>query len=154
MVRLSRRAWNNVLIITTLIMIVIFNSTSNLINTEPDASTEVISLIPEEAVILTMEFGAIKLERIGNGWRTQPASELPSDVLAQKVSNWRRATMKLTDPIVLENPFVVVVWLAGEQTGRVFQLEQVGNVVVVNHQQQTYRIDQTSLSDFVISEIN
>ena len=70
MIKLTQKAWNNVIIISMLVLIVMFNSTSNFLNGE-SSSSQVSNLLPQSAEISSMDFGEYKIERIGQGWRVQ-----------------------------------------------------------------------------------
>lgn len=91
MIKLSRQAWNNVLIVTMIVMIFLFNSTNNFLNSGAADGPEEKFLLPEGSLILTIEFGAQKVERIGRAWRTKPPVEIAPENLALVIGNWEKA---------------------------------------------------------------
>lgn len=153
MIRLSRRAWNNVLIFSVLIMIVLFNSTNNFLTDGTPASPEQIPLLPPDSVVMTIDFGSTEIERVGRGWRSVPPANLTEPQLANTVEAWTLAEVELYQGSLGGSPRVVVVWLAGETNGRVFELYDVGQQLVLRHQKQLFRVVNFSASQLIPVEV-
>ena len=117
-IRLSKKGWNNVLIISMLIMIFVFNS--DLFNrTSSDEANVPVPIFGQNQVLLVADFGQFKIERIGNSWRQVGGAEI-SDIslLAQ---TW---TQLIGTPIesledLHSDPYIVVLTFAGESNKRV-----------------------------------
>ncbi len=125
-IRLSRKAWNNVLIFSMLIMIFLFNGLHHKLNpaAEPEGPQPV---LPAQSFVLVMELPGVKLERIGTGWRTTGESlAVAPDGL---VAAWQGAEANLLlgvdelKALAGAAPLTAAsFWLAGEEKARVYQL--------------------------------
>lgn len=149
MLRLSKRAWNNVLIVSMLVMILLFNSTNNILNGD-NYEASIVPLIPEDGILMTLEIGDIKVERIGRGWRANTTPVIPEVDLATLVQTWTQAQMISYELPSEDQPFVVIAWLAGAPEGLVFQLYPAAQGTLVKFQQQWYIVQDTPLSQFVL----
>lgn len=147
MLRLSQRAWNNVIIFTMLVMILLFTSTTNILNGESPDVLANNTLLPPHSTILTIDFGQQKIERIGRGWRLKPANNVDESDLQKLVDNWLDTPLELVDVQISQPPLIVVVWLAGESEGLEFQFFQLEDGLVVSFAQRLYRIQGRSLAD-------
>ena len=151
MLRLSQRAWNNVLIFAMLFMILLFNTSNNFLVNNDD-EPENVPLLPESAVVMSIEFGARKLQRIGQGWRVTPAQQVNEEALHQLVDRWQRTTMQAESSRPMNSPHVIVVWLAGKAEGLVYQFEQQDKRLWVRVQEQTFLVADTNLADLSLPE--
>lgn len=149
MVRLSKRAWNNVLIVSMLVMILLFNTTSNFLN-DGDQETVNMPLLPQGSVLMTLELGDIKVERIGRGWRSNASPAVSEETLANLVARWSEAQMSVYGIPSAEQPLVAVVWLAGDTQGQVFQLYPAGVDTLVQYQQQWFILQNTAITELVL----
>ena len=64
MSKLSQRAWNNVIIVSMLMLIMLFNFSSHLLNNEEDDAPLLLTLVAPNKTITTIAFEQIKVERI------------------------------------------------------------------------------------------
>ncbi|WP_171041500.1 MULTISPECIES: hypothetical protein [unclassified Pseudoalteromonas] len=140
--RLSRKAWNNVVIISMLLMIFFFNGLHKKLNTQP-VEEGVQALLPEQSFILAMAFPELKIERIGTSWRSQSLQETTwqgdEQQLEQLVELWQHqkltfASLPVSKISQTSADYVASVWLAGEQLPAVYQL--------YNIDQQYYLLDK------------
>ena len=140
--RLSRKAWNNVVIISMLLMIFFFNGLHKKLNTQP-VEEGVQALLPEQSFILAMAFPELKIERIGTSWRSQSLQETTwqgdEQQLEQLVELWQHqkltiASLHVSKISQTSADYVASVWLAGEQLPAVYQL--------YNIDQQYYLLDK------------
>ncbi|MFQ3248225.1 MAG: hypothetical protein ACI9O6_000027 [Glaciecola sp.] len=149
MVRLSQKAWNNVIIFAMLAMILMLNLSSFKQN-DSDLPQPIIE---EGGILLSLQIDQDVIERAGQTWRfssSSPALSSQADVsalqLAALVDNWQRALVKSQNDVAaeaLQSPdHVVVLWLAGERNGRVLPIKTID--------QQTYLMfnDEVMLLDF------
>ncbi|MCF2947270.1 hypothetical protein L0668_04065 [Paraglaciecola aquimarina] len=115
MIRLSQRGWNNVIIFTTLILIMLFNFSSDFLNRNVQDKPEISTLIPAGLVITTIEYQNDKIERIGQGWRAK-SGKLSHEQLTQLVANWQNAEVELFDDQLNWQSDVktISVWFAGQ----------------------------------------
>ncbi len=119
MIRLSRKAWNNVLIFSMLIMIFVFNGlhTKILNNSEQVASQPVFA----DGQITELRFANVTIERIGVGARAVWQSDDPH-TLGQApgayLEAWQAKALSLTVAPAVEAPTMVSeveVRLAGDK---------------------------------------
>jgi hypothetical protein len=143
MIRLTQRAWNNVIIVSMLLLIVLFNSSSNFLsNNEPDLD-QGLPLLPANSVLMTLDFGSHKIERIGRGWRILADKSQALDgqtVLDELVNNWQQATLQPSEELRQDSGLVVVVWLAGQDQARVYQFYQLGQTLLVEVEKELYQL--------------
>lgn len=143
--RLSRKAWNNVVIISMLLMIFFFNGLHKKLNTQP-AEDGMHALLPEQSFILAMAFPELKIERIGTSWRSQNLQETTwhgdEQALEQLVELWQHQQLNLASIPVSKLSktsanYVASVWLAGEQLPAVYQLYTIeGNYYLLDKRLQ------------------
>lgn len=145
MARLSQKAWNNVIIFAMLAMILVLNLST--FRSKDDGLP--FPIIEEGAILLSLQIDQTLIERAGQTWRLS-SSSLPTAAevsenllnkdaadqqaivgseLANLVRNWQRALIKpqaLIELSDLQSPDVVVVlWLAGERSGRVLPIKTI-----------------------------
>lgn len=151
MAGLTQRGWNNVIIFAMLAMILLFNNVTNKL-TENTASTDS-PLLPEDAVIMTVEYDQNKIERIGNGWRITPAAGDITHAPEQVVDAWHKVTLAPSQTPAQGTPLVVVIWLAGEMNGRVLQIYTDNQPVLFRYQGQTYQLISPALTELFPTEL-
>lgn len=156
MVKLSQKAWNNVLIISMLVLIIIFNSSSNLLNSNTDTEQPT-HLLPNNAVIATMDFGDYKIERIGQGWRVLSNTSDESSLITL-TQNWLNAEIE-TSPSDLtisqaQNSQVVIVWLVGEAEPQKFEVFKLADQTLVLSRQHLYQITNIPFSALFLNGVS
>lgn len=150
MIRLSRKAWNNVIIFAMLIMILLFNTTTNILNTERQ-DNHAQSLIPEGAVLMTLETNGHKVERIGQGWRIDSDDDIHIGKMPLVVERWHSAVMQpISGPENLGDQAIVIAWLAGQQNGRVYRLFSAGPDTVVEVNEGYFIIHNLTVEQLTI----
>lgn len=156
MVKLSRRAWNNVIIFSMLILIFLFNSTSNFLSGGADTK-QTPRLIPAEALIASIDFGDIKVERIGQGWRALGIKIEESELLKLN-QTWVDAEI---DESVTELSIsqasegrMVLISLVGQPAVRKFEVFQVEGKTLVLSQQRLHQLRNTDFNRLFINSSN
>jgi hypothetical protein len=136
MIRLSKKGWNNVLIFSMLLMIMIFNGMHRNLGGGESTDTNVL-ILPENSLVLTLNIGDIAIERIGQGWRANPAIDMIEAQLTDLMARWKAYTaqwqMDDNEAKVMTKgtmpQFIVIASLAGKTDGAVYafypQLEEV-----------------------------
>lgn len=135
MIRLSRAGWNNVLIFSTLIMIMLLNGLHKNLWDEP--SLKEATLLDNKTFALTINYTAsevdsslYRLERAGREWRYM-ADEQTSHVLDASAiyALWKEKPFPIVDEAIAlhhlngEEPIQTAsVWIAGEANPRSYQL--------------------------------
>ncbi|SQD79613.1 hypothetical protein [Moritella yayanosii] len=101
--QLSRRGWNNVLIFTILAMMLIFQYSGKTIgggNTTRYYQTA----LPLNAIVLSMQFDNIQIQRVGSQLATKPELGLSQPQLRQIIKAWETATFKpVAEDVVIAN---------------------------------------------------
>lgn len=141
--RLSRAAWNNVIIFSVMGFILLINMTQKSIDDESGQpiSTEQ-TIIGEGKVILTMTVDQqVTIERVGQSWQMRP-ERLSSQIIDQMMRSWHQSTGQLVDLAIdkqsNEGLFVSMV-VAGQQNIHMFTLYLVEQqLIVLNHQTGHY----------------
>lgn len=150
MIRLSRKAWNNIIIFAMLLMIFLFNTTNNILVGSGD-DQQSIGLLPEHAVLMTLESNGIEIQRIGTGWRVNPNAEMSTQKISNLVTHWQQSTMSPTSSAdVSDQPVIVVAWLAGMENGLVYQFHQNDQDVKVQVNGDWFVIENANINDYVI----
>ncbi|GLR69111.1 hypothetical protein [Agaribacter marinus] len=153
--RLSQKAWNNVLIFSMLILIVVLNWDKLF----GEGELSVISVVPEGAVILNVEIDELNFERVGTGWRVVgPESKLrpnlTSKAIAEIIGKWERALLRLPLEQVEPTAFypldhVVTIWIAGQKNGLVYSIKTIAEQTYFVHESRYYLLDFPSLSQLM-----
>lgn len=141
--RLSRSAWNNVIIFSVMGFILLINLTQRGNNEETSStSLQEQSVIGEGRVILTMTIGQqVTIERVGQSWRMVP-ERLAVQATEQMMRSWHDLSAMPIDVVIdrqqNEGVFVSMV-VAGQQNIQLFTLYLVEQqLVVLNHQTGVY----------------
>jgi hypothetical protein len=153
MIKLSQRAWNNVIIVSMLILIVLFNFSSNFLNEESDETSSILTLVPANMTITTMQFEQEKVERIGQGWRAA-SGMYSNERLVSLVESWNKAEVSLFDQDLngqLSGPLVKV-WFAGQALPIDYQFIQLADKTLVKVDQKTYQLISPRYSMLILSE--
>ena len=139
MIKLSQRAWNNVIIVSMLVLILLFNFSSRFLNDGGDEASSLHTLVPLNMAITTMAFEQDKVERIGQGWRT--TSEMyNNEVIASLVKHWVNAEISLFEqsPNWQSPSSTVKLWFAGQALPIEYQFIQLEDKTLVKIDKQTY----------------
>jgi len=152
MLRLSQRGWNNVIIFAMLFMILLFNSSNNLLIGNAEEGLEQ-SLLPTGVPIMVVDFAQYKVERIGRGWRSSPKLSMNEVQLGEMIERWQRAKGAKIPGLTLSNPYVVVIWLAGQEQGRVFKLQPQGKDLLISSPDGAYIVTDSTLKQFIPQEL-
>jgi hypothetical protein len=144
MIRLSQRAWNNVIIFSMLLLILLFSSTSNFLTSNETDLDQTLLLVPENSLIMTLDFGSQKVERIGRGWRVVGGDTeelIDQTTLTKLIDNWRLAEISLSEQIFEGDGLIVVLWLAGQDLARVYQFYQQDQMLMVRVDKKVYQLN-------------
>ena len=145
MLRLSHRAWNNVVILAMLFMVYLFTLSNDMINSDESTTAELMPLFPPFSVIMTLDFGIARIERIGQDWRIKDNPEATLNDLVQISENWRTLEVRPTTTTPEQSPYIVSVLLAGEDKKRVFQLFPEESGLVLHSNGQNYQVDNIAI---------
>ncbi|PKH07537.1 hypothetical protein [Moritella sp. Urea-trap-13] len=147
--QLSRRGWNNVLIFTVLTMMLIFQYSGKKTNGDDTASLYQ-SALPASAVVLSMKFDNIQIQRVGSQLATKPELGLSQPQLQQIIKAWESATFKpVAEDVVVANLAYGInisfelANLAAPITLILYQID--GGYLLQNWQSQLLQIDEAEL---------
>ena len=149
MIRLSQRAWNNVIIFSMLLLILLFSSTSNFLTSNETDLEQTLLLVPENSLIMTLDFASQKIERIGRGWRVvggETEESIDQTTLTTLIDNWRLAEISPSDQIFQDDGLIVVLWLAGQDLARVYQFYQQDQMLMVRVDKKVYQLSNMPLN--------
>lgn len=137
---------NNVVIIAMLIMIALFNLDS-LVPKKDSVKTR--SLLSEDAYVLKIEQDNNSLERIGQQWRQKSLSTNLAVKPDEQFSHWRRAMLnpatEVPESVLNTQPYIVVVWLAGNSDGKVYAIYPNTSPTVIKFENNWYTLTNTDL---------
>ena len=153
MIKLSQRAWNNVIIVSMLILIMLFNFSSHILNDGSGETSSLLTLVPANMIITTMEFEQQKVERIGQGWRTTHGM-YGNERLASLVEHWTHAEVSLFEqsPNWQSSTSIVKLWFAGQVLPIEYQFMQLADKTLVKIDKQTYQLISPSYQMLTLSE--
>ena len=141
MLRLSQRAWNNVVIFAMLLMVYLFTLSNDILNGENTSSDQKQAVLPPYSVIMSMDLGATVVERIGQDWRITGETSEVLPRLKDIMNNWLALTAL---PSVLQpasSPYVLSFQLAGEEKQRVYQLYPIPKGILLQHNGDRFLLD-------------
>ena len=117
--KLSRTAWNNVIIFSVMGFILIINIANKRLFPEDGnvGASQEKSILGEHAVILTLEVAnQLTIERIGKTWRIQP-EVMNEQALEQMMLAWQQSTgyvQSAPEDLALAKAIEVNIYLAGQ----------------------------------------
>ena len=140
--RLSAKAFNNIIIFAMLAMIMLFNMDTWLPKPSFKQQTHLIS---EQDMVLRIDIGRNRIERVGTGWRlTTEPSVTPEVDANQIIQHWLNAELSVVEstPQVLET-VIADVWLAAQDNSARLILMRTETGTYVQIAEQSYRIDNS-----------
>jgi len=137
--KLSKTAWNNVIIFSVMSIIIIINYTNNKLfqRDESGAFSQEIPIITDHSVILTLTINHhIVIERIGQTWRIKPAI-LARQALEQMMYSWQQSTgtsVAIQNELAQQTAIMVNVIVAGEENPYVLSVYPLAEqLIIYNH---------------------
>ena len=138
--KLSRSGWNNVIIFSVMIFILVINITNNKLSfpdDRQDAKQHI--LFAEHAVIMSLSVHQqVTIERIGRTWRATPA-KISGQALEQMMLTWHETMGEpVIDPPELDQQMAltVSVELAGQSQTQMLSLYVTSSEFLIFNQQQ------------------
>jgi len=120
-------------------MIIIFNLMGEKLidNAEGDITT----VLPEQSMILTIEYPNFSVERLGRNWRVSPSDQLSSDHAVALINHW----LSLSGEITLsadsdEEGYRVKVWLAGNEQPNRYWVQPTSGFITDIIKQKSWRV--------------
>ena len=159
MLRLSKRAWNNVLIFSMIALILILNLDQ--FNQE-EARTRLI--VPEGEYILSIDINGLEIEKAGPQWRIAPsgiqANETINETqLSDIVDAWQRAYIspvgtEFSTEVFGQPDIIAVLQLAGvsKQTVVAFNIVQEELFLVID--KQVYILNSPNVAQLLEPVVN
>jgi hypothetical protein len=141
--KLSRSGWNNVIIFSVMIFILVINITNKKLYSSDETQSDGQNMIfAKHAVILSLAIKQqVTIERIGRTWRATPA-KISGQVLDQMMLTWHEAEGNIvSEPLELDRQMALVisVELAGETQTQLLNLFITDNkFLIFNHQQEKW----------------
>jgi len=151
MLRLSKRAWNNVLIFSMIALILILN-----LDQFKDDSPKTRLVVPEGEYILSLDINGVKIEKAGQQWRIAPNSiqvnPLPTEAqLRSLVSAWQEVYISPAnidyDLSLFSQPDVIVTLrLAGRSEASVIGFSIINEQLYLVLDAQVYILNSPNVS--------
>lgn len=138
--KLSRTGWNNVIIFSVMIFILVINVTNKKLFSSADAENSAqLTIFAEHAVILSLSVDQqITINRVARTWQAEPA-KISGQALEQMMLTWQeREGVIVIQPPELDRQMalVVSVELAGEEQTNVLHLFITNNELLIFNNQQ------------------
>ncbi|MCS0542343.1 hypothetical protein NXY55_20400 [Aeromonas veronii] len=111
MFKLSRKGWNNVIIVVVLIVITLLHRMETA--QQENSAKRARPLLPDASVVLTWQGPIWQIERIGQGWRSGPDLGLDSAQLDARLARWQGWLLPPGEA-VRGAPVTIKVWIAGQ----------------------------------------
>lgn len=155
--KLSRTAWNNVIIFSVMVIILLINATNDRLFPENNIVNDEL-LLPEHSVILTLtvnfpDNSQVIFERIGRSWKMTSQGrivDLSSQQIEQVMFSWQQSSgLVQADDIVIEgkNGIKVEASLAGIDRVQQFTLYTlVDQLLIFNHHKSLWIAFPSALS--------
>ena len=143
--KLSRTGWNNVIIFSVMIFILVINVTNKKLYSSDDQQSDGQNTIfANHAVILSLSVNQqVMIERIGRTWRATP-SKISGQALDQMMLTWHETegdTVAEPPELDRQMALVVSVELAGETQAQLLNLFITNNeLLVFNHHQKRWLV--------------
>ncbi|CAH9054526.1 hypothetical protein PSECIP111951_02009 [Pseudoalteromonas holothuriae] len=139
---LTRKAWNNVVIFSMLLMIFFLNGIHHKLN--PD--DEVVGpqrLLPEHSFVLTLAFPGYKIERIGTSWRIDGPWQADAEQLKALVGLWQSTELDVASVSLSSDKAITVArfWLASTELPLSYQLYFDNQQYYLFDKQQQYWLE-------------
>lgn len=137
---LSRKAWNNVVIFSMLLMIFFLNGVHHKLNPSNEVSGPQ-HLLPEQSFVLTLAFPGYKIERIGTSWRIDGPWQAKPEQVQALVNAWLAVKLEVADVTLSADKALSVArfWLAGQELPVSYQLYlDQGQYYLFDKQQQLW----------------
>lgn len=141
---LSRKGWNNVLIFACMGMIILFNLMNDKL--VANAEGEVVSILPEQSMILTLDYPQFSIERLGTSWRITPSESLEQDNVAPLIEAWLKLSGEVSVATSEEEGFRVTLWLAGKEHPTKLWIQPQSQLVTDIISQDVWKINPHQLS--------
>jgi hypothetical protein len=153
MIKLSQRGWNNVIIFSMLILIMLFNFSSDLLNDGSDEASSLLTLVSTSMTITIIEFEQEKIERIGQGWRAI-SGQYGNEVLTSLVDHWVNAEISIFEQSHnWQSPTSTVqLWFAGQVLPIEYQFMQLSDKTLVKIDKEIYQLISPNYQVLTLSE--
>ena len=133
----------------------LFNFSSRFLNNESYESPSLLSLVPANMTITTIEFGQGKVERIGQGWRTT-SGMYSNKGIARLVEHWNNAEISLFEQGPnWQSPSpssTVTLWFAGQALPTEYQFMQRVDKTLVIIDKKVYHLISPNYQTLILSE--
>lgn len=146
MIKLSKTAWNNVIIFSVMIIILLINSTNDRLFPDSNNSNDQM-LLPEHSVVLTLSITfpsatSVVFERIGKAWQMTSQGvllDLTNQQIEQLMFAWQQSSgLVQAAEIVVEGQkgIEVKISLAAVEQEQIFTLYTLVDQLLVYNQQK------------------
>ena len=143
--KLSKTAWNNVIIFSAMIIILLINATNDRLFPEDNNNDEL--LLPEHSVVLTLSValankGSIMFERVGRAWQMTSQGvllDLTNQQIEQMMFTWQQSSGLVQAADILVNGqegIQVELSLAGVEQQQKFTLYPLIDQLLVYNMQK------------------
>lgn len=146
MIKLSKTAWNNVIIFSVMIIILLINGTNDRLFPEDNNSQDKL-VLPEHSVVLTLSItsskkGSVLFERVGKAWKMTSQGvllDLTNQQIEQLMYAWQQSSGLVQAADIIVNGQVgvqVKISLAAVEQEQLLTLYPLADQLLVYNQQK------------------
>lgn len=147
--KLTKRGWNNVLLLGSLMMIFLFNTMNNKLLENSEGQQE--AVLPPQSMLLTLEYPDLVIERLGRHWRTVPGKGIEPASIEVLVDHWLQLMAAVSGDSSDEQGIRILLWLATEEHPRRLWLQPRARLLTDIHRQRSWRLSQAQLQQLLPS---
>lgn len=118
-----------------------------------NAEGDIVSILPEQSMILTLEYPNASVERLGTSWRVTPTDSIMAERVGSVVNAWLALTGELTLTTSDETGYRVTLWLAGQEHPLKFWVQPNDLLVTDILAQKSWKINVTQLDTITVSSL-
>ena len=124
-------------------MIVVFNLTSQKLI--ENAEGDIVSVLPAQSILLTIEYPNITVERLGRHWRVTPSDTIEQGIAESVIKTWLGLHGEITLSSSDEQGYRVMVWLAGNEQASRYWVQPESGLITNVISQKVWRISQDNI---------
>ncbi|MGL1957671.1 MAG: hypothetical protein OCD00_10185 [Colwellia sp.] len=161
--KLSRTAWNNVIIFSVMIIILMINATNDKLFPDEKSQSSHTSdqwVLPEHSVILTVETSSptgkqVFIKRDGRHWQVRPTNATTQQI-EQLIFSWQQSSglVQADDILIADNIATkVTISIAGvEQKQRFSLYPLIDQLLIFNHQKKIWLALPAAMSNQLLPQ--
>jgi len=129
-------------------MITIFNLMSEKLIDNAEGS--VVTILPEQSMVLTLEYPNVSIERLGTSWRINPSETLQPTDVERVINTWLTINGEVSLATSDEVGYRVTLWLAGQEHPMKLWIQPESKLITDILNQKTWMISTQQLQQLTV----